>query len=118
MRRRAALAGHPLHPAVVAIPIGAFTLTLIADLLVIAGRTALGATASYALVVGIVGALLAAVLGFIDYFTVKMSVAGTEARPGCVEARERAASPNRRARPARPAELNMYRLNICRSCQG
>jgi uncharacterized membrane protein len=76
MRSRAALAGHPLHPAVVAIPIGAFTLTLIADLLVIAGRTALGATASYALVVGIVGALLAAVLGFIDYFTVKMSAAG------------------------------------------
>lgn len=76
MRSRAALAGHPLHPAAVAIPIGAFTLTLIADLLVIAGRTALGATARYVLVVGIIAALLAAVLGFIDYFTVKMSAAG------------------------------------------
>jgi len=76
VRSRAALAGHPLHPALVAIPIGAFTLTLIADLLVVAGRPALGSTARYALAVGIAGALLAAVPGFIGYFTVRMSAAG------------------------------------------
>lgn len=77
MRSRAALAGHPLHPAIVAIPIGAFTVTLVADLLVLAGRPgAWDATARYALEVGIAGALLAAVPGFVDYFTVEMSPAG------------------------------------------
>ena len=77
MRSRAAIAGHPLHPAAVAIPIGAFTMTLVADLFVLAGRQgAWASTARYALAVGIAGALLAAVLGFIDYFTVKMTAAG------------------------------------------
>ena len=66
-----------MHPAAVAIPIGAFTTTLVADLFVLAGRQgAWASTARYALAVGIAGALLAAVLGFIDYFTVKMTAAG------------------------------------------
>jgi uncharacterized membrane protein len=77
MRSRAAIAGHPLHPAVVAVPIGAFTVTLVADLVRLAGHDpAWGDTARGALLVGIAGALLAAVLGFIDYFAVTMSEAG------------------------------------------
>jgi len=80
MRSRASIAGHPLHPAAVAIPIGAFTIVLLADLAALAGGDAgavrWGPTASFALGVGIVGALLAAGLGFIDYFKVTFSNAG------------------------------------------
>jgi uncharacterized membrane protein len=77
MRSRAALAGHPLHPVAVTIPVGAFTVTLLGDLLVLAHRAGpWDATARYALAIGIAGALAAAVLGFIDYFGVKMSAAG------------------------------------------
>lgn len=80
MRSHAALGGHPLHPALVAIPIGAFTVTVIADLIGVArGDATWSATASLALAVGIIGALLAAVLGFIDYFTMPMSAAGRAA---------------------------------------
>jgi uncharacterized membrane protein len=77
MRSRAALGNHPLHPAMVAIPIGAFTVTLVGDVITFFGGAAgWRETAEYALLVGIVGALLSAVLGFIDYFGVTMSAAG------------------------------------------
>ncbi|HET9768046.1 MAG TPA: DUF2231 domain-containing protein [Thermoanaerobaculia bacterium] len=77
MRSRASFAGHPIHPAMVAIPIGAFTVTLVADVVTYAtGDPGWGDTARYALIVGIIGALLAAVFGFIDYFKVTMSEAG------------------------------------------
>jgi uncharacterized membrane protein len=77
MRSRAAIAGHPLHPAMVAIPIGAFTVTLVADVLAyVKGGTLWGDVARYALLVGVIGALGAAVLGFIDFFGVRMSEAG------------------------------------------
>jgi len=77
MRSRAALGSHPLHPAMVAIPIGAFTVAVVADIVdLVRGDATWAATARLALAVGIVGALLAAVLGFIDYFAMPMSVAG------------------------------------------
>jgi uncharacterized membrane protein len=77
MRSRAAIAGHPLHPAMVTVPIGAFTVTLVADtVFCINGHTGWVAAARYALAIGIAGALGAAVLGFIDYFGVRMSEAG------------------------------------------
>jgi uncharacterized membrane protein len=77
MRSRAAIGDHPLHPAIVGIPIGAFTVTLVADLLALTGQPgAWEPTARYALAVGIVGALVAAVFGFVDYFGVEMSRAG------------------------------------------
>ena len=77
MRSRAAIGSHPLHPAIAAIPIGAFTVTLVADVLTLAGRPGTWYdTARYALAVGIAGALVAAVLGFVDYFGVQMSKAG------------------------------------------
>ena len=77
MRSKASIGGHPIHPATVAIPIGAYTFTLIADLAVLAGRgPAWAAAARYALVVGIAGALVAALFGFVDFFKVTMSEAG------------------------------------------
>ena len=78
MRSRAALAGHPLHPAMVAIPVGAFTVALVADAVRLLGGGGEGwaPTARYAIWIGLAGALLAALLGFVDYFTVTMSAAG------------------------------------------
>jgi len=79
MRSKAAMNGHPIHPAMVAIPIGAFTFTLIADLVRWkTGDPSWGDAARYALVLGVLGALAAAVFGFIDYFGVRMSEAGAK----------------------------------------
>jgi uncharacterized membrane protein len=77
MRSKAAIGGHPIHPGLVAIPIGAFTFTLVADLVRWrTGNPGWGDAARYALVVGVIGALLAAVFGLVDYFGVTMSEAG------------------------------------------
>ncbi|HXT22723.1 MAG TPA: DUF2231 domain-containing protein [Thermoanaerobaculia bacterium] len=77
MRSVASIGGHPIHPGMVAIPIGAFTVTLVADVVTWAtGNLGWGDAARYALIVGVVGALLAAVFGLIDYFKVTMSEAG------------------------------------------
>ena len=77
MRSRAALGTHPLHPAVVSLPIGAFFLAFVADVFHALTKTALCYQIAYfAILVGIVTALAAAVLGFIDYFGVTMSAAG------------------------------------------
>jgi uncharacterized membrane protein len=67
MASRASIAGHPIHPMLVSIPIGLFVFSLVAD---IAARLGWGeawpAVALYCMGGGIVGALLAAVPGFID----------------------------------------------------
>ena len=77
MRSRAAIGGHPIHPGLVAIPIGAFTFALVADVVTwVSGNLGWGDAARYALLVGVIGALLAAVFGLIDYFKVTMSMAG------------------------------------------
>ena len=77
MRSRAALGNHPLHPALVTIPIGAFALTLIGDIAyVVTKNPAWYEFSKIALCIGVISALVAAVAGFIDYFGVKMSAAG------------------------------------------
>jgi uncharacterized membrane protein/nitrite reductase/ring-hydroxylating ferredoxin subunit len=59
---------HPLHPLLVHFPVGLFTLTLVLDLLshAFAGEGLVRA-AFYALAAGLIGALLAAVPGFVDF---------------------------------------------------
>lgn len=67
MSSRASLAGHPVHPMIVPIPIGLFLFSFVADL---ATRFGWGdpwpAVALYTMAGGIVGALVAAVFGLID----------------------------------------------------
>ncbi len=68
MASKASVAGHPIHPMLVSIPIGLFVFSLVADL---AGRTgfaseAWSTVALYCMGGGIVGALLAAPFGLID----------------------------------------------------
>jgi uncharacterized membrane protein len=61
----------------VSLPIGAFFLTFVADVVFALTKNAsFYAVAQFAMGVGIVTALLAAVLGLIDYFGITMSAAG------------------------------------------
>ncbi len=77
MKSRAALGNHPLHPGIVPLPIGSFFVAFAADIVhVLTKRPLFYDVAQFAIGIGIVTALLAAVLGFIDYFGVKMSAAG------------------------------------------
>jgi len=77
MKSKAAIQGHPLHPALVTVPIGAWALALVGDLVYANTMNSFWYQFSYyAMLIGLVGALSAAVLGFIDFFGVKMSEAG------------------------------------------
>jgi uncharacterized membrane protein len=68
MRTPANIAKHPIHPMLVAIPIGLWIFSLICDLVLVFGGTSenWAIVARYTMVGGVVGALIAAVPGFID----------------------------------------------------
>jgi nitrite reductase/ring-hydroxylating ferredoxin subunit/uncharacterized membrane protein len=60
--------GHPLHPALVAIPLGAWTVAAILDSMEsLSGRKELGAGADAAVAIGIAGALGSAITGAADW---------------------------------------------------
>ncbi|HEY8811906.1 MAG TPA: Rieske 2Fe-2S domain-containing protein [Candidatus Dormibacteraeota bacterium] len=59
--------GHPLHPALIAVPLGAFTVMLLADWLAIFTRAIPSEVGPFSLIVGILGMLAAAVTGYTDY---------------------------------------------------
>ncbi|MDP3759453.1 MAG: DUF2231 domain-containing protein [Ramlibacter sp.] len=73
MRTPANIAGHPIHPMLVTIPIGLWVFSLVCDL--VAMRSADPATwnvvALYALIGGIAGALAAAVPGLVDLLSLR-----------------------------------------------
>lgn len=63
--------GHPLHPAVVSLPIGLLTFSLAADLVRwLGGGSIWRDLAFYTLGAGILSAVIAAVPGFIDFMTI------------------------------------------------
>ncbi len=68
MKSKANIGGHPIHPILVAFPIAFFSGAFIFDLLRIFGLDELGRTVEYLIIAGIIGALLAAVPGIIDFF--------------------------------------------------
>ena len=73
MRTPANIAGHPIHPMLVTIPIGLWIFSLVAD--IVAMRSAAPETwstvALYTLIGGIVGALVAALPGLIDLLSLQ-----------------------------------------------
>lgn len=73
MRTPAQIAGHPIHPMLVALPIGLWVFSLACDLisLRVDSNGALETTAFHAMVGGIIGALAAAVPGFIDLLSLR-----------------------------------------------
>ncbi len=76
MQGKAVIAGHPIHPMLVAFPIGFFAAVLVSDVISIwAGPAFWSHVAMWLIAFGVIGALLAALFGFVDYFTVPMSTA-------------------------------------------
>jgi uncharacterized membrane protein len=73
MRTPAQIAGHPIHPMLVTIPIGLWIFSLVCDLIAMrSGAPATWATASmYAMVGGILGALAAALPGLVDLLSLR-----------------------------------------------
>jgi uncharacterized membrane protein len=76
MRTPANIAKHPLHPMLVAIPIGLWIFSLVCDFVYRFGsqNPNWDVVARYTLVAGIVGALIAAVPGFIDMLSLPWGV--------------------------------------------
>ncbi len=75
MKSKAALGNHPIHPILVPIPIGAFVIALVGDLLHTASpRDPFWHDLSFTCIgIGLLFAVLAAVFGAIDYLGVRMS---------------------------------------------
>src|SRR5580700_2099694 len=71
MASPASIKKHPVHPMLVAIPIGLWVFALVCDVVHATGGDAVWQTvATYCIAAGIVGALVAAVPGLIDYFSI------------------------------------------------
>ena len=71
MASPASIKKHPIHPMLVALPIGLWIFALVCDVVRAAsGAANWGSVAMYCVAAGIVGALLAAVPGLIDYFSI------------------------------------------------
>lgn len=68
------IAGHPLHPMLVPLPIGLWVFSLVCDIVYFAGGSAIWSTlALYTMAGGIIGALLAALPGLFDLYNLHAS---------------------------------------------
>ena len=69
--------GHPLHPALVALPIGAWSGSLLLDIgsRVVDDGAALGPAAWWMIALGIGSALVAAIFGLLDYLAIPSGTA-------------------------------------------
>lgn len=75
MQGKATIANHPLHPVLVTLPIGFFSGALICDIIRALNGDPFWSRMSVALIAfGLVSGLVAALFGFIDYFTAPMPV--------------------------------------------
>jgi len=73
MSSPASIRKHPIHPMLIVFPIGLWVFSLICDLIYHAGTQNIfwKGVAFYTMMGGIIGALLAAVPGFIDYLSLR-----------------------------------------------
>ena len=71
MRARATSLGHPIHPMLIVFPLGLFPVAVIFDLIYWFTKNPTWAQVSYwVIAAGIIGALLAAVFGLIDWLKI------------------------------------------------
>jgi uncharacterized membrane protein len=79
MASRASIAGHPIHPMLVTIPIGLLLFSFICDLCFRfgSGSSVWVTVAIYTMTGGVIGALIAAVPGLIDLLSLQPSKAKT-----------------------------------------
>src|SRR5437763_12168206 len=64
--------GHPFHPMLVTVPIGAWICSLVFDVAarIVAHPQALATGARWLIGIGVLGALAAATVGFLDFFAI------------------------------------------------
>src|SRR3990170_8798418 len=78
MESKAKLLGHPIHPMLIVLPLGLFIGAVLFDAVYLwRGLPAFATVAYWNIAAGIVGGLLAAVFGAIDWFAIP---AGTRAK--------------------------------------
>lgn len=71
MESRAKLFGHPIHPMLIVFPLGLLATAVIFDILyLITGNDTFPVVSYWMIVAGIIGGLLAAVFGFIDWLAI------------------------------------------------
>jgi uncharacterized membrane protein len=71
MSSPASIKNHPIHPMLIALPIGLWVFALVCDVFRLLGEgPAWSVVAIYSIAGGIVGAVIAAVPGLIDYFSI------------------------------------------------
>jgi uncharacterized membrane protein len=71
MKSAARIANHPIHPMLILIPAGAFIIVLLCDLaFLLTGDAMWWEATPPVLLIGVAGALLAAIPGVIDYVTI------------------------------------------------
>lgn len=74
MKDLARVGNHPIHPMLVPFPIGLWIFSLVTDIIYrIGGNEVWASVAYYSMAGGIIGAALAAVPGFVDFFALKPS---------------------------------------------
>jgi uncharacterized membrane protein len=68
MESRVKIFGHPVHPMLIVFPVGLFATAVVFDILyLIAGKPAFPTVSFYMIAAGVIGGLLAAIFGFIDW---------------------------------------------------
>jgi uncharacterized membrane protein len=68
MESRVKLLGHPIHPMLIVLPLGLFAIALLFDVIyLITGTDMFADVAFWNITVGIIGGLLAAIFGLIDW---------------------------------------------------
>ena len=68
MQSKTKLFGHPIHPVLVVFPLGLFVTAVIFDILyLILGNPVFPTVSFYTIATGVIGGLLAAIFGFIDW---------------------------------------------------
>jgi len=76
MQGKGTIAGHPVHPPLVSVPIGSFVAAVVADVASIwFYHDTLALMSTCLIAFGIAAGLLAALFGFIDFLTAPMSAA-------------------------------------------
>jgi uncharacterized membrane protein len=74
MQGKATIAGHPIHPLLITVPVGCFVAAAASDIVSIwAGPMFWSTMATWLLCFGVVSGLLAGIFGFVDYMTAPMS---------------------------------------------
>ena len=74
MKDLARVGNHPIHPMLIPLPIGLWIFSLAADIIYrVGGNDVWANVAYYAMAGGIIGAVVAALPGFVDYFALKAS---------------------------------------------